>query len=558
MNALKFFPVILLIYSCNTGERSEVQTTEKPADSTRVVVRTDTVYLTRNESITPANSYSDLFLDSASIENYIQRQKLPAQDAQAIRSFYNYRNLQFAWFSSQGLTEELKGFWNLHDKYGKTDKALRNKMDTLLNSDTTSISRYDTSILNTELSLTNAWLQFYQNNHDKLMFADIGPEKIIPVKKTAAISLADSILMRHDDSSTAPVMHSYSLLKQKLQLYDSIAKQGGWRGLIFTGKQIKKGIASPFIVQLKKRMQLTGDYSNTDTSKIYNDSLEVAVKSYEQRYGMKPTGIITDTFIRSLNVPVIERLQQLILNIKRMQWLPSERESNYITVNIPEFMLSAYENNSKVFDMPVVVGKEGTNTTMFSGNLDQIVFSPYWNVPASIVQREILPAMKADKDYLKKHHMEIVGKNDTLPVIRQLPGKDNSLGKVKFLFPNRYDIYFHDTNAKDIFKKDKRAVSHGCIRLADAEKMANYLLRGSTAWSPDKVHAAMNNDKEQSVKVNPPVAVTITYFTTWIDGNGQMNVRDDVYGHDKKTGLMMFGNSAPEITVLPGNLPPKK
>jgi murein L,D-transpeptidase YcbB/YkuD len=393
-------------------------------------------------------------------------------------------------------------------------------MDTLLNTDTVNISRFDTTMLNTELALTHAWLQFYKANPDKISFVTIGPEKIIPIKKMDVINLADSLLNQPNDTASGPSMHQYGLLKQKLRKLDSIAKAGGWRTLIFTVKQMKKGTSSPFILQFKKRLQISGEYTNTDTSKVFGDSLEVAIKSYQRRNGMRPTGIITDTMIRLLNIPVLQRMQQVILNLNRMQWIPTIRNTNYILVNIPEFTLSVFENGGKVFDMPVVVGKEGTSTTMFSGDLNQIVFSPYWNIPASIVQKEILPAMKADKDYLKKKNMEVIGKNDSLPVIRQLPGKDNGLGKVKFLFPNRYDIYFHDTYAKDVFNKQKRTVTHGCIRLADAEKMANYLLRNNPEWNPAKVHAAMNSGKEQFVKVNPPLQVMITYFTSWVDENG--------------------------------------
>ncbi len=149
--------------------------------------------------------------------------------------------------------------------------------------------------------------------------------------------------------------------------------------------------------------------------------------------------------------------------------------------------------------------------------------------------------------------MEIVGKNDSVPTIRQLPGKDNALGKVKFLFPNRYDIYLHDTYAKEIFKKDVRAVSHGCIRLADAEKMANYLLRNNSAWTPEKVNAAMNSGKEQYVKLSPAMPVTITYFTTWVDETGQLNFRDDVYSNDKKISQMMFGNNVLPAPSSPAN-----
>ena len=531
-----YFAAIILFCSCNTGQQSDNTTTSSPVNE-KIIVRTDTVYLTRNAEITPANSYSDLFMDSAAIEKFIQQKKIPADDAKAFHSFYNYRNLQFAWFTSQGFTEQAKGFWNLQDKLSNdknTDKILRNKIDTLLNNDSLVISRYDTSILNTELSLTDAYLQFYKANRNKTLFANLSPEKAIPVKKENAISLADTILLQRTDSLTRKVSSQYSLLKQKLEVYDSVAKKGGWRTIIFTTKQAKKGVSSPVIALLKRRLQMTGEMSGHDSTNIFNDSLVSAIKNYQTHNGLKPTGIITDTLIRSLNIGVDTRIQQIIVNLGRMQWVPAVEEANYITVNIPEFLLYAFENNAKAFEMPVVVGKEGTHTTMFNGNLDQIVFSPYWNIPASIVKNEILPKMKTDPGYLKSRHMEIVGKNDSLPTIRQLPGPDNALGKVKFLFPNRYDIYFHDTNTKDIFKKDVRAVSHGCIRLADAEKMANYILRNKNEWTAQKIHDAMNSGKEQFVKLSPAMPVAITYFTAWVDESGQLNFRDDIYNNDKK------------------------
>ncbi|MEO6584617.1 MAG: L,D-transpeptidase family protein [Ferruginibacter sp.] len=228
------------------------------------------------------------------------------------------------------------------------------------------------------------------------------------------------------------------------------------------------------------------------------------------------------------------------MNIQRAQWMPASTEANYISVNIPDYMLNVYENNAKVFEIPVAVGKEGTSTTMFTGDLNQIVFSPYWNIPKSIVKNELLPKIKTNPNYLKSRNMEVVGKNDSLPTIRQLPGKDNALGKVKFLFPNRYDIYFHDTYAKGVFDKQVRAVSHGCIRLADAEKLANYLLRNNNAWTPEKINAAMNSDKEQYVKLSPSMPVIITYYTTWVDETGGLNFRNDLYDNDSKLAQMMF------------------
>ncbi len=212
--------------------------------------------------------------------------------------------------------------------------------------------------------------------------------------------------------------------------------------------------------------------------------------------------------------------------------MPAEREGNLIVVNIPEFVLHLYEGHEKVFDMDVVVGKEGHNTTIFTGNLNEIVFSPYWNIPESIVKKEILPAIERNSYYLEEHNMKQTGTEDSVPVIRQRPGPDNSLGGVKFLFPNSFDIYFHDTNTKELFKQDKRAFSHGCIRLSEPQKMAQYLLRDQSEWTPEKIEEAMNQDEPQSVILKKPTPVLITYFTAWVNENNQLNFREDIYSHD--------------------------
>jgi len=186
------------------------------------------------------------------------------------------------------------------------------------------------------------------------------------------------------------------------------------------------------------------------------------------------------------------------------------------------------------------VGKEGHNTMMFNGDLNQVVFSPYWNVPPSIVSKEILPAISRNPGYLAKENMEITGNEDGLPVIRQRPGGKNALGRVKFLFPNSFNIYFHDTPSKSLFEKDKRAYSHGCIRLKEPEKLANYVLRNQPEWTPEKIEEAMNSGEQKFVKVKDPIPVVITYYTAWVDENGQLNFRDDIYGHDANLAGKMF------------------
>jgi L,D-transpeptidase YcbB len=498
----------------------------------------------RDMSITSANSYSDLFLDSTAIENYISQQKLPDSLAKGLRNFYNVRNFQFAWFNSQGPTEQGKGFWSLYDYANdhrdsiKENKTLVARMDTLMETDTLSVSATDSSFIQTELSLTKEFLNY--SNTFKKHVGFTNPYHFVPAKKMDVLQLADSILKLKMDSASSNLKRPYSLLKQQLQKYYDIAQKGGWQAIPSGTIKFKKGASSPIVAAIKKRLAMTGELQGSDTTQAYNDSLKAAIINYKIHHGFDSSATISDSVIRDMNMPVTQRIEQILINMNRMMWMPEINNDRIIEVNIPEFMLNVYEGTSKAFDMKVVVGKEGASTTMFTGDLNQVVFSPYWNIPQSIVRDEIMPKVKYDPNYLSKHHMEIVKKNDSLPVIRQVPGKDNPLGKVKFLFPNSYDIFFHDTPAKELFEKDKRAYSHGCIRLENAKQLATYLLKDDASWTPEKIDKAMNSGKEQFVKLNKPVPVVITYFTAWVDENGQLNFRDDVYKHDAQTSERLF------------------
>jgi len=503
----------------------------------------------RDGSVNASNSYSDLFFDSTAMEQFIQKKKLTDSIADRIRSFYNTRNYQYAWFSTDGLTEQARAFWNLHD-YVTTydpdsslkDKALQRKMDNLTAEDQLSVSPKDKSFLNTELTLTQHFIQYILHNYEKGFVKRKEMERFIPRKKEDALQLADSILNKKhkDDKYFEDVNPAYSALKDQLSKYVDIAKKGGWPQITIAKKRFKKGMTIPGIAVIKRRLQITGDLQGNDSSSVFNDTLVNAIKSFQERHGYTPSGVITDSLIKEMNVPVAKRIQQIIMNMERMRWMAQRQDGNLIVVNIPEFVLHVYEGNKKAFDMDVVVGKEGHNTMMFNGDLNQVVFCPNWNVPQSIVQKEILPAMEKDKNYLEKQNMEITGEEEGTPVIRQLPGEKNALGKVKFLFPNSFNIYFHDTPAKSLFEKDKRAYSHGCIRLKEPEKMADYVLREQPEWTPEKIEDAMNAGKERFVKVKDPIPVLITYYTAWVDENGQLNFRDDIYGHDSDLAMKMF------------------
>ena len=455
----------------------------------------------------------------------------------------------FRSFCGDGLTEQARAFWNLHD-YITTydpdsslkDKALQRKMDNLIAEDQLSVSSGDKSFLNTELTLTQHFIQYILHNYAKGFVKRKEMERFIPVKKVDALQLADSILNKKhkDDKYFEDVNPAYSSLKDQLDKYVDIAKKGGWPQISITKKRLKKGMTSPEIAHIKRRLQITGDLQGNDSSAVFNDTLVNAIKNFQERHGYTPSGAIGDSLIKEMNVPVAKRIQQIIMNMERMRWMASRQNGNLIVVNIPEFVLHVYEGDKKEFDMDVVVGKEGHNTTMFNGDLNQVVFCPYWNVPQSIVEKEILPELDKDKNYLEKEDMEITGEEDGVPVIRQVPGSKNALGKVKFLFPNSFNIYFHDTPAKSLFEKDKRAYSHGCIRLKEPEKMANYVLSDQPEWTPERIEEAMNAGKEKFVKVKHPIPVLITYYTTWVDDKGQLNFREDIYGHDSDLATKMF------------------
>jgi len=526
---------IILLISCNSANDDS---------------KHDAVKITsRDLSINASNAYNNLFFDSMQLVKFIADNKLDDTISRRMTSFYNARNYQFAWFTNDGLTEQARGFWNLHNyqsTYGKdstlNDKNLQARMNGYTEEeDGFVVSASDKNILNTELKLTQHFISYTLNNIEDGYVKRKEMEKFIPIKKEDPLKLADSLLSKKhkDNKYYGDINPAYKSLKAELEKYCAIAKQGGWLPITIPAKQLKKGSSSPSVVQLKKRLQLTADM-DADTSALFNDALEAGIKHFQQRFGYTATGILTDNQLKDLNVPVTARIEQILLNMGRMQWMINESKGVLIVVNIPEFILHVKDGNKKVFDMNVVVGKDGHNTMMFTGNLNQVVFSPYWNLPSSIVKKEIMPAMEKNSHYLASHHMEITGHEGGLPVIRQLPGGDNSLGKVKFLFPNSFNIYFHDTPAKSLFEKDKRAFSHGCIRLSDPTKMANYILKDNSEWNAEKITEAMNSGKEKFVKVKDPVPVLITYYTAWVDENGLLHFADDIYGHDEKIKEKMF------------------
>jgi murein L,D-transpeptidase YcbB/YkuD len=340
--------------------------------------------------------------------------------------------------------------------------------------------------------------------------------------------------------TTEPIYPQYAQLKAVLKKYRAIEEAGGWPIIKADRSFYRKGDSSLALAVVRRRLFASGEFMGDTASFVFDDALESAVKDFQQRNGLKEDGVISTAVLKELNFPVAKRIEQLVVNMERCRWLPVAIRNNYIVINIPEYKFHAFEQDSLAWSMNVVVGTELNKTAIFNGLIQTVVFSPYWNVPTSIMQKETLPAIRRDKNYMARNHMEWNGNG-----IRKVPGPWNALGRVKFLFPNSHSIYLHDTQAKSLFGLDKRAFSHGCIRVAEPKRLAEYLLRFQPEWTSDKIDAAMNSGKEQFVKINKPVPVYIAYFTAWVDRKGRVNFRDDVYRRDSRLAKMLFENSAP-------------
>ena len=502
----------------------------------------------RDTTITPVTSFSKLFFDSARLETFIKEQKADDSSASQQRNFYKRRNYQFAWFTEDGIAEHTRSFWNLHNNYindfGDTVlkfKKLHQHIDLLLNEDT-AMNIAAERILQTELELT---MHFFEYSN-KAYSGKSNPNELqwhIPRKKINAELLLDSLIARDGKNlqEWEPVNIDYQLLKKEMVRYHEIDKAGGWKEIsLVKSKKYKPGDSSLVIKQVKQRLQISGDDKTVDTTIYYTNGLIAVIKRTQKSFGFKEDGIITAVLIKELNISVEERIKKILINLERLRWVPQQPEGDLIIVNIPEFRLHVFKDTKKLFSINIVVGKAANNTVIFTGQLKHVVFSPYWNVPPSIVRTEILPAIKRNPNYLAKMNMERTGSSGGLPVIRQKPGGANALGKVKFIFPNSYNIYFHDTPSKSLFNRDIRAFSHGCIRLAEPVKLATYLLRNQPEWTTEKINVAMSSSIEKWVPLKKSLPVFITYFTAWVDSEGLLNFRDDVYGHDKNLAKHLF------------------
>lgn len=478
---------------------------------------------------------------------------LAEEKEQAIQ-FYRNRNCAPAWYQEGHMREHagfLLRFMEQSALEGITDtfpflNELDERMHLALSGD--SLTPMDTR-LESQLTLAFFW---YSNRAWKGL-----PEEktramgwFLPRYHTNQVEWLNAALEAKPEGKLLAdaVFRQYYWLRDYLLRYDSLEKAGGWPLVEPQKKKYREGDTDSLIGLIRRSLFLHGDLQHDNGSPCFDSLLTAAVIRFQQRHGLEADGVAGAGFFRELNIPVGIRKQTLLLNMERSRWMPTSYPPEYLIVNIPDFSLYGYVDHKQVWAMRVVVGKELHETVTFSGKLHDVVFNPYWVIPSGILYKEIIPGILKNTSYLQKHRMEVVDRSGHkiqsrsinwsrfadggFPyIIRQLPGAQNSLGRVKFLFPNSFSIYLHDTPSRSLFKEEKRAFSHGCIRVSDPERLANFLL-APQGWTPERIQHAMRPGREQWVSLKKQVPVHIVYFTAWVEQDQTLQFRPDVYGRD--------------------------
>lgn len=515
----------------------------------------------------------------------------------ALVPFYRGRNYRPAWFDADGKFSVIAWQW-LQRLQGVAAEGL-DPLDYHVESLTVSVETVQVShsfgeecdtvgLALIDLLLTDSFLKYasrllYGQVHAARWYAG---DSRIPAAE--AVSVMHRVMQQRQVDpvleALVPERVGYRRLAVYLAHYRNLASAGVWPTLA-DGPSVSPGKSDQRVPRLRRFLMLVGDLDTGRMSAGPGMDVDTvaALRRFQSRHGLRPDGVLGPETLAQINVPVEKRIEQLTLNLERERLQKPASGSRYLQVDITDFNLTVFENGLEVMAMPVVVGTSFRRTPVFSALMSYLVFAPYWTVPPTILKQDKLPLIKADPGYLASHHYEIVawgkdpdriidpGKIDwkkitaeTFPgMLRQKPGPWNPLGKVKFMFPNAYHVYLHDTPSRHLFEKQQRTFSSGCIRIARPVDLAVYLLGGQEGWDRGRILKEMERSKPYTVRLKRPLPVHILYRTAWVDAWGRLQFRNDVYGRDpelktvldeqnrvakKKTGMAARGSADSHAT----------
>jgi L,D-transpeptidase YcbB len=345
-----------------------------------------------------------------------------------------------------------------------------------------------------------------------------------------------------------PSSHEYQQLRTIMQKYLKIEESGGWKEIESIGTN-DEGDDQYSFDDLKERLRAEGDLAADEHS---HEAYEDALKNFQSRHGINADGIVGPKTLLKMNISVADKITVIRLNLEKWRWMPEEK-GIYISVNIPDFTLSVMDENTRVLNMKAILGKEARQTPMFSAFMKYIVVNPYWRIPSTILREDIIPKVQKDIRYLKKERIRIfkagdyTGKREINPrtinwkkvnanafpyLLRQDPGRKNVLGRLKFMFPNSYDIYIHDTPVKSLFDKEERLFSSGCIRIQEPLVLFRYLMNNDGNEGYENITDLIASGANKTIMLRYPIKVRIDYWTVWADEKRMAQFRDDIYGHD--------------------------
>ena len=397
-----------------------------------------------------------------------------------------------------------------------------------------------------------------------LLHGRVNPETINPEwlanRRNARI---DTVLARAVETDRieetlydlAPRQARYRRLVEAARELRSVVAQGGWPTV--PDERLEVGSTGPAVLALRRRLGIGGDVPSTedagrDGASSFDEGLRESVIRFQTRHGLDADGVVGPATLGALNVSAARRLRQLEINLERWRWLPETLGAEHIEVNIPGFEVRVVENGNTVSVHRAVVGRPFRQTPMFSGTMTYLVLSPYWHVPPTIAAVDKLPAIKKDPGVIARERMTLLEQGTDRPVdpatvdwaamtgpefnrryrLRQEPGPNNALGDVKFMFPNKHNVYLHDTPTRDLFERSARDFSSGCIRIERPLELAAYLLRDRPGWNRQRIDQVVQARVEQTVRLERSVPVHLLYWTAWIGDDETPNFREDIYGRD--------------------------
>lgn len=421
----------------------------------------------------------------------------------------------------------------------------------------------DQDTLSLELGTTRSLLALAHDLYSgRLTASQVDPDWHIPQPQFDPVSFLQQALAAGElepaFAGLSPDIPQYRALRQLLEKLHALAATGAlWTRIPEEAASIRPYTGNVSVPLIRQRIREAyhvfekPEYDIADSeSKFYDDQLETAIKTFQRQYGLNADGVIGKNTRRALNMTLDEHIRRLRISLERLRWLPKNLGNRYILVNISGFNLIAVQDGVRVLNMRIVVGRDYRSTPSFSSKISHLVLNPYWNVPASIARKDLLPKQKNNPDYLASEGIRVFSDyqyrseldpysidwhsaGNALPyVFRQDPGKRNALGTIKFMFPNPFSIYLHDTPSKYLFQKDIRTFSSGCIRLEKPLQLAEFVLGKS--FEQADIAEKIRSGKTQTVNLSERVPVYLLYLTAWSNGQGEVYFSSDVYGRDQR------------------------